>query len=145
MKRRFFVWIPLLALAAGTVLISACEEEWEGEGSHNAGKNCLSCHKSGGEGEGIFTVGGTVYNSSGSGMSGVTVELFDNADRTGSPVASLTSDGSGNFHTTSKITFGIGLYATLTSGSKSASMSSAITTGACNSCHGVSAGKIVVQ
>ena len=32
--------------------------------SHNAGQNCMACHKSGGQGEGWFTVAGTVYNAS---------------------------------------------------------------------------------
>jgi len=146
MKKSFFVWVPMMALVAGTMLIAACEKEMEdGEGSHNAGKNCLSCHKPGGEGEGTFTVGGTVYNSSGSGLSGVSVKLYQNADRTGTPVATLTSDASGNFHTGSGINFSSGLYVTLTSGTKSVSMASPITTGACNSCHGASVEKIVLN
>ena len=29
--------------------------------SHNAGNDCMTCHKSGGSGEGLFSAAGTVY------------------------------------------------------------------------------------
>jgi cytochrome c553 len=135
-----------MALVAGTLVIAACEKDSEEEeGSHNAGMDCLSCHKSGGEGEDIFTVGGTVYNTSGSGLAGVTVELYKNADRSGTPVATLTSDDGGNFHSRSNVSFGSGLYVTMSNGDRSATMVSSITSGACNSCHGTTTGKIVLN
>lgn len=105
--------------------------------SHNAGQNCMSCHSSGGKGEGTFTVARTVYNASGAAVSpNATVKLFTGPNGTGSLVKTIEVDGKGNFYTTSSIDFGTGLYVTVTGKSGSVStMSSSITTGQCNSCH----------
>ncbi len=139
-------------------VITACEKEENGvdsggmnssyndNESHNAGQNCMSCHSSGGKGEGTFTVAGTVYNASGSAVSpNATVKLYTGAGGTGSLVKTIEVDGKGNFYTTNSIDFGTGLYVTVTgkSGSVSA-MSSSITTGQCNSCHN-SSGRITVN
>ena len=59
---------------AGGLLISqtACEKEGSsssnisttnGNRSHNMGQNCMSCHKSGGQGDGWFTAAGTMYQA----------------------------------------------------------------------------------
>jgi cytochrome c553 len=142
-------FLMVLALVASVGVWFACENEEGGEtkgGSHNAGQNCLSCHKSGGEGEGVFKVGGTVYKTgTTTGLSAVSVKLYSTADGTGTAVASLTSDNNGNFYTKSTLNFGTGLYVKVTSANGTSSMMSPITTGACNSCHGVSTGIITVQ
>lgn len=100
--------------------------------SHNAGRDCTGCHRE-------FAIAGTVYKSDGTTpLSGATVRLTSAADGTG-VVLSLTSDGSGNFRTSQAVGFGAGLYVDVvgTSGTRSA-MQAAITSGACNSCHGTS-------
>lgn len=128
--------------SAGEMYSSYNESE-----SHNAGANCMSCHKSGGPGEGIFTVGGTVYNSSGNAVyANATVKLYSGPNGTGTLVKTIEVDGKGNFYTTGSVSFGTGLYPTVTGTSGNISkMASAITTGACNSCHGTSTGKITAN
>lgn len=136
MKKRFFAFLPLVALFAGGLFIFSCEkEEEENESSHNAGQNCMTCHKSGGSGDGVWTVAGTVYNADGAALSGATIKLFSDAVGTGTALATLTSDKSGNFHTSTAINFGTGLYAKVTSGTSTISMVTPLVTGACNSCH----------
>ena len=126
------VWMVLSGIS--------CEresDEMEGGGSHNAGKNCLGCHSG-------FKLAGTVYNQSlSAGISGVKVKVTSQANGAGTVLATLTSDKSGNFHTGSSINFGTGVYVSLegTAGTIK-NMNSAITSGACNSCHGSSTGKI---
>jgi len=143
MQRVFLV----LCVLVFSVLVS-CEkdDDDENEGmyssyndneSHNAGQNCMSCHKSGGDGEGTFTVAGTVYNASGSSVSpNATVKFYTGQGGTGTLVKTIEVDGKGNFYTTNSIDFGTGLYVTVTGGSGGVStMSSSVTTGQCNSCH----------
>jgi len=115
--------------------------------SHNAGQNCMSCHSSGGKGEGTFTVAGTVYNASGVAVSpNVTVKLYTGPNGTGSLVKTIEVDGKGNFYTTGNTDFGSGLYVTVTGSSGNISkMNSSVTSGQCNSCHGSSTGKITVN
>lgn len=97
--------------------------------SHNAGRDCLACHRD-------FGVAGTVYRADGSTYSGATVRLTSAANGGGSVVLSLTSDASGNFYASRSVGFGTGLYTDVagTSGSSRA-MTASVTSGACNSCH----------
>ena len=99
--------------------------------SHNAGQNCMSCHNSGGKGEGTFTVAGTVYNASGKAVSpNATVKLDTGPNGTGSLVKTIEVDGKGNFYTTNSIDYGTGLYVTVTGSSGNISkMNSSITSG----------------
>lgn len=147
--KRISGFLMVFALIAGVGMWIACEKdgnENEDGASHNVGNDCLACHRAGGVGEGVFTAGGTVYKAGTvTGAAGATVSLFDNAGGAGTPVATMTSSGTGNFYTKSAISFGTGLYVKITSPVGSGSMSSPITSGACNSCHGVSTGKITVQ
>ena len=100
--------------------------------SHNAGRDCLACHRE-------FRVAGTVYRADGSTYPGATVRLTTAADGGGSVVLSVTADGSGNFYSSQSIAFGSGLYADV-AGTADArrSMQAAFTSGACNSCHDAS-------
>jgi len=97
--------------------------------SHNAGRNCLSCHS--------FTAAGTAYKSDGTtAYAGAIVRLTTASGGGGTVVAALTADTSGNFYTSSVINFGTGLYATATgTGGAVTPMGPAITSGACNNCH----------
>lgn len=156
MKKRGLIFTFIVLMFS--VLIS-CENEDDENGenkdmsssfneneSHNAGQNCMACHKSGGQGEGWFTAAGTVYNASGAAVSpNATVKIYTGPNGTGSLVKTIEVDGKGNFYTTSSIDFGTGLYVSVTGKSGSVStMSSSITTGQCNSCHG-SSDKITVN
>ncbi len=100
-----------------------------GSSSHNTGKNCQGCHS--------FRVAGSVYSQSfTSAYKGATVKITSAPNGGGNLLASLTSDRSGNFYTNSSVNFGSGVYVSITgSGGSVKHMTSAITSGACNSCH----------
>jgi len=128
----------------------ACEEE-KGDGeevggqssssgtSHNTGRDCLSCHR--------FTAAGSVYNKAlSAGFSGAVVKLTTAANGAGTVLGTFTVNKSGSFYTSSSINFGTGVYVNVTGSSGNTKyMSSAITLGACNSCHGSSTSKIWVE
>jgi hypothetical protein len=98
--------------------------------SHNAGQDCLRCHR------GQFGVAGTVYRADGTAYLGATVRLTTAADGGGTSVLSVTADASGNFYTAQSVGFGSGLYADVTgTGGSRRAMQAAVTSGACNSCH----------
>jgi hypothetical protein len=144
----------ILTVLGMVLLLLACEKENETDdlgntsqvtgtsnptanlgSSHNTGKNCLSCHK--------FTLGGSVYKKDfSSTFPGSVVKLTTQPNGLGTVVATLTTDNSGNIHTSSSISFGTGLYVSATGTIGTKYMSSAITTGACNSCHGGSTPKV---
>jgi hypothetical protein len=142
---KFRLFLCLVFMAA---LLISCdkEDETEGNTSHNAGKNCMSCHTVGFS-HGAFTVAGTVYNSSKSSIYGnATVKLTTGANGTGTVKMSVTGDASGNFHTTSGITLTGGLYVAVTGRTGNAQyMAAPVTTGQCNGCHNNTTGKIWVN
>lgn len=111
--------------------------------SHNMGQNCMNCHKSGGKGKGIFQAAGTVYDSTLSvTLPNTTVYLYTEQGGNGTLKHTVEVDGLGNFYTTESIDFGDGLYPTIKGATTSKHMSSPITSGQCNSCHGVSTSKL---
>lgn len=111
--------------------------------SHNTGQNCMSCHHPGGSGDGSFIIAGTVYDSTGSStMPNVLVSLHSEPDGMGAKLAEIEVDELGNFYTTETFEFGDGLYTGVTGNTATLYMQSAITNGACNSCHGVDTDRI---
>ena len=111
--------------------------------SHKMGQNCMSCHKSGGEGEGWFNLAGTVYDSQKSSTyPNATLKLYNAPNGTGSLVGTIEVDGLGNFYTTNDIDFGSGLYVSVSGETSTEYMVSPVTSGQCNSCHGVSTDRI---
>lgn len=133
---------------AGIGIWYSCENEGDGDGraNHNVGNDCLVCHKAGGGGEGVFSAGGSVFKAgTTTGATGVSVKLYAASDGSGTPVATMTSEVGGNFYKKGSIDFGTGLYVKVTSTKGTSSMASPITTGACNSCHGINTAKITVQ
>jgi hypothetical protein len=135
MRKKLFV-----CLISMLVLAVSCEKESdEGEGnkSHNTGRNCLSCHSN-------FKLAGSVYGKSlSSAYSGATIQVTSQANGAGTVLATLTSDNSGNFHTGSSVNFGTGVFVSVKGSSGTVkNMNSAITSGACNSCHGSSTSKM---
>ena len=97
--------------------------------SHNAGRDCLGCHS--------FTLAGTVYQADGVTASpAALIHLTSAPGATAAVDLTLTADGSGSFYTNSRIDFGAGLVVTATApGGTARTMSTPVTSGACNDCH----------
>ncbi len=66
-----------------------------GNGRHNAGKACLSCHNGSVARARIWTAAGTLFNKSGATLSGATITLIDATGKT----FDLVSQENGNFYT----------------------------------------------
>jgi hypothetical protein len=100
-------------------------------GMHNAGMDCLGCHKTGGIAL-PFTLAGTLYsNANGSApVAGATINV---TDKTGAPLKIVTADN-GNFWTTNTLTFPLKVNASLCP--NTVHMNGSPGVGACNSCHG---------
>lgn len=114
--------------------------------SHNKGQNCMVCHQAKGEGEGCFIAAGTVYdqnllNTVSSGK----VDFYTGPNETGTLKQTILIDSKGNFYTTADFS-PVGLYPVVTgpTGNKK-EMGSALTSGACNSCHGSSTDNLWVD
>ncbi len=144
--------IILSIIIIGIFTLNACEKEGGNatevsangsNRSHNMGRNCMDCHKSGGEGKGWFYVAGTVYDSTiTSPLPNSTVYLYTSPNGNGTLKYTIHGDAKGNFYTTDAIDFGTGLYPVVSGSTTSRNMSTSITTGQCNSCHGVTTDKI---
>lgn len=156
MKGRNFIFILGAGLMLTAFVLPSCNKDNNGSvenisssggnKSHNMGQNCMNCHKKGGEGEGWFTVAGTTYDGSGLNTKpNLTIKLYTAENSGGTLAATVYGDARGNFYTTKKVDFGSGLYPVVEGGSSTLSMSQSITTGACNSCHGLSTAKISVD
>ncbi len=153
MKLKLIAYFSIFMIAI--LLLQSCQKDEEGseseqkvsahneKESHNMGLNCMNCHKSGGSGEGIFNVAGTVYNDLKTGTyPNATIKFFSEPNGNGLLKYTVEVDGLGNFYTTENIDFGNGLYASVERNSSTQNMASSITTGQCNSCHGISTDKI---
>jgi hypothetical protein len=129
--------------SSGEVKIS----ETGGDESHNSGQNCMNCHKSGGNAEGIFTVAGTVYNNQLTSINpNAVIRLYTLPGGGGTLRGTVYADSKGNFFTTAGIDFSGGLYPSVTGTSGNvAYMASSTTQGACNACHGSSTARIFVN
>lgn len=144
--KRYFAALTFISF----LLLSACESgenrtlvsKHFGNESHNVGKNCMSCHKEGGEGEGWFEVAGTVYDISlNNTLGNGTVKLYSGPNGSGELKHTIEVDEKGNFFSTDNIEISSGLYAAV-EGDSVFYMPTMLTSGACNSCHGVTTAKI---
>lgn len=123
--------------------------------SHNAGQDCMGCHRAGGSGRGVFTVAGTVYRSGGGAQTAATVNIYPQGSNTAQ--ATMTVDGLGNFWTTQTVaalvpaqgqTLVQGVRAVVVpTGGTSAAMLGVISNGSCNACHspGGGTGRVTAQ
>ncbi|NTW24957.1 MAG: hypothetical protein HGA37_09670 [Lentimicrobium sp.] len=154
MKKLQFISAILFASILLTTISCSKENESDealssnagGTKSHKTGENCMSCHKSGGEGEGRFALAGSVFNVQQSGYSNAVVKLYTEANGSGTLKATLNGDARGNFYTTSGVDFTGGLYVAVAgTGGNVVYMNSPVTSGACNSCHGSSTSKIILN
>lgn len=127
------------------IVFFACEEEddddLDGQSSvmgtsHNTGKDCMACHK--------LSAAGSVYNKTlTSAFPGAIVKLTSQPNGTGTVLGTFTVNKSGSFYNSSSINFGQGIYVNVTGSSGTVKyMATAITSGACSSCHGSSSSKI---
>jgi hypothetical protein len=115
--------------------------------SHNMGKNCMDCHKKGGNGKGRFIIAGTVYDTNFiTTFSNPTLKLYTLSRGAGELAKTLEGDARGNFYTTESVNFGPGLFPAIIGNSgKTSYMSGSVKTGACNSCHNYTNCKIWVR
>jgi len=114
--------------------------------SHNKGQDCMVCHRAKGEGEGCFISAGTVYGMDMmSTVSSGKVDFYTGPNETGTLKQTVLIDSKGNFYSTAQFN-PEGLYPVVTgpTGNKKM-MGSALSTGACNSCHGSSTDKLWVN
>jgi len=149
-----FKTIVILTFSLLFITFQSCQKENDGENetkisaggtsrSHHAGQNCMDCHSKGGSGEGWFTVAGTVYdNTKANAYPNTTVNLYTAINGTGTLKYTIMGDAMGNFYTTENIDFGTGLYPSVQGSAAPKYMATAITTGKCNSCHGVITDKL---
>jgi hypothetical protein len=144
----------LAFFATITLCLISCEKgknetkisKYNSTESHNQGQNCMACHVKGGKGEGYFQVAGTVHDTTLTKYQpNSTVYLYTQQGGQGTLKYTIEVDGLGNFYTTETIDFGSGLYPTVKSSTGERHMSSPITTGTCNSCHGYSTSKLWVD
>jgi len=111
--------------------------------SHKAGQDCMNCHTSGGPGEGWFSIAGTVYDSTLNDVyPNATVKIYTEPNGAGTLKSTVAVDRNGNFYTTESIDFGSGIYVLVEGDLETKYMITPITTGRCNSCHGVTTSKI---
>jgi hypothetical protein len=149
-RRNFYILAGIIILFSG--FISCENDEFENETeissynsseSHNAGQNCMDCHNPGGSGESAFIIAGTVYDSTITSVyPNSTIKLYTSPNGTGTLKTTVQVDKYGNFYTTEYVDFEYGLYPSAEGELTTKYMSSAITTGQCNSCHGVSTDRI---
>lgn len=147
MKKNLILGLLLIAFLA--FVIGSCNENGCGKTeissytSHESKKmvgDCMGCHSpNGNAGAGCFRVGGTAFDSipGDNAVRNAVVRLYTQPNGTGELVATLQVDSSGNFYTTSPVSFANGLYPSITSKTGTRYMPSPAITGACNSCHGV--------
>ena len=124
--------------APSTASTSTSSGSSAGRTSHNAGRDCTSCHS--------FTLAGTAYKGDGATVyAGATIKVTSSGNGGGAVLATLTSDASGNFYASTPVAFGSGVYVTAagTTGVTRA-MNVAITSGACNRCH-TSTNRLIVD
>jgi len=153
MKSKTFIGI-LVVFSVLLFIFLSCKKEKETESetsysvygsskSHNNGQNCMNCHKQNGSGEGLFIIAGTVYDSLKTfPYPNTTVKLYTGPNETGTLKYTIQVDASGNFYTTENIDFGSGLFPAVLGNNAVEYMYSVVTMGQCNSCHGVTTGKI---
>jgi cytochrome c553 len=146
-KKYFITSLFMTAIVA--IIIPSCKKEDGNEkkvSKHNETEsismsgNCMTCHKAGGPGEGIFNVAGTVFvDSTGTQKQpNGFVKLYTEPNGGGTLAYSLEVDGIGNFYSTEGIDFSNGLYPSVFHANGNVQhMPQITTTGACNSCHGI--------
>jgi hypothetical protein len=103
-----------------------------GPSAHNAGKDCMSCHRTGGGDAPRFSFGGTLYDGSGKAVAGAEVRVVDTSGKG----TSVYTSNTGTFY--SGAAFAAPAHVGVRTAKASADMLSALQAtngGACSSCH----------
>jgi hypothetical protein len=146
---------PFLFFALLSFLFISCEREGSGKctetnistsnrSSHNRGEDCTTCHKSGNQGRGCFSICGSAFKSDKiTPIQNAVMVLFskdENGNITDASKA-IPIDKSGNFYTTETISFA-GKYPAIISNGDTSMMHGALTNNAsCNKCHATNGSK----
>jgi hypothetical protein len=154
MHKKTFIALAVPLMFVIIIISQSCQKNnetnissYNSNESHNMGQNCMVCHNAEGKGQGSFLAAGTVYDSlmTTTRKNGI-VRLYSGPNETGTLRATIEVDGNGNFYTTENIDFAGVVYPTITGSSGDIHfMSETISMGECNSCHGVTTGKIYVK
>lgn len=120
--------------------------------SHNQGRDCMQCHKAGGEAgkfesDKWWNIGGTVYSANGivPTVNGK-LYLYTQPNGQGELKYAFEIDALGNVYTNQIIDFRPGLYPYVVSATGgTAAMNSILPHGKCNSCHGITTDRITVN
>lgn len=143
-----FVFMILLMVAASCshydeIMKNGKESSPDGT-SHNAGRNCMSCHHDGSNtaswGDRWWYFAGTVFQDKGNepASSSGAIELWTGPGRTGERLYKVPVDRSGNFYTAKIFSFKGGFYPVFVGNDGTIKeMATKTTEGACNSCHGI--------
>ena len=141
--------IPFLILALFSFLFISCERQGSGKctetnistasrSSHHRGDDCTTCHKSGDEGRGCFSICGSAFKSDKITPIQNAVMVLFSKDANGNIIdasKAIPIDKSGNFYTTETISFA-GKYPAIISNGDTSIMGGALTNNAsCNKCH----------
>ncbi|MDO9255493.1 MAG: hypothetical protein Q7U54_08280 [Bacteroidales bacterium] len=103
-----FYFMPVLTSCGDNSSDSDTEgSSLTGSSSHNTGKNCLGCHS--------FKAAGSVYSQALTSVySGAAIKFTSASNGTGTILATLTSDRTGNYYTSNSISFGTGNHVSVT-------------------------------
>lgn len=110
--------------------------------SHENGKNCMSCHYTEGDGEGWFSLAGTVYADDKDKFNDAKIILKDQQSNL---IKVVEVDKLGNFYTTDEINFNKGLKVSIEYSGKVIPMNSSLYVGQCNLCHGDGEEKLILK
>jgi len=150
MNKKLWWLIPLIVLVLAACAATDDDDDDDNESgenetkisnhngteSHRIGEDCVSCHLSGGSGEGWFSASGTVYkDDKATAYPNGTVKLYSETNQGGTLLKSIQVDGRGNFYTTESISFASGLYPVVEYNGQTKAMSSSTTSGRCYTCH----------
>lgn len=136
----YFLFLFLCSLFVSCEKEGGCDEYnvsgSNSQKSHNFGMNCMQCHHAGGEGEGCFTVAGSVKNNLLTApVNAGQIEFYTDTNGSGTLKYIVKIDAKGNFYSTEGMNLN-GLYPAIKNANGTQYMSTAAPTGACNSCHG---------
>ena len=105
--------------------------------SHYFGNNCMNCHYTEGQGEGWFSIAGSIEGN----INNALVHLY--TDTTQNAIKTLEIDGLGNFFSTDAFDFSGGVNVGIEDPSGAIKfMPDKIFNGQCNLCHGVTTNKL---
>jgi hypothetical protein len=111
------------------------------DGNHNAGRNCMQCHSAAGPGPRWYAAGTVFADGNGTPRVGATITI---RDATGKTVDIVTATN-GNFWTPEPLQYPLVTFASSCPDIRSMGPEVPVASaGACNSCHGVNVGRIIL-